>query len=115
MLERGNLFRNVPERAADEHFDILLRRPGLRIERIVSHGHASPPDFWYDQPADEWVVVLSGSAVITYENGEENILMPGDWFFIPTHRRHRVSRTSAGEPTVWLAVHIDAQAGIGPQ
>src|SRR5215831_3544246 len=36
-------------RSAEEEFTQLLRAPAVRIERIVSHGHASPPGFWYDQ------------------------------------------------------------------
>ena len=39
-----------------------VRKSGIRIERIVSRGHTSPPDFWYDQPQAEWVIVLAGSA-----------------------------------------------------
>ncbi len=107
MQEHGNLFRDLPENAKNEHFDILLQRREIRIERIVSHGHSSPPDFWYDQPGDEWVVVLRGSATITYEDREEDRMVTGDWVFIPAHRRHKVSRTSLEESTVWLAVHID--------
>jgi cupin 2 domain-containing protein len=37
-----NIFENQPQ-SADEVFTDLLRRPGLRIERIVSTGQASPP------------------------------------------------------------------------
>ena len=40
----------------------LLAAPGLRVERIVSTGQASPPGLWYDQDRAEWVLVLSGSA-----------------------------------------------------
>ena len=40
-----NIFENQPK-SADEVFTDLLRRPGLRVERIVSIGQASPLDFW---------------------------------------------------------------------
>ena len=33
-----------------------LSSPGLRIERSVSTGQASPESFWYDQPGGEWVL-----------------------------------------------------------
>ena len=48
MAGSGNLFADVAK-ASDEQLTQLLRAPGVRIERIVSHGHASPPAFWYDQ------------------------------------------------------------------
>ncbi|MEA3070082.1 MAG: cupin 2 protein, partial [Alphaproteobacteria bacterium] len=40
----------------------LVTKSGLRIERIVSLGQASPPGFWYDQAEGEWVVLLAGAA-----------------------------------------------------
>ena len=48
-----------PDAGDGERFDELLRRPGCRIERIVSHGQASPPGFWYEQAWDEWVLLSS--------------------------------------------------------
>ena len=45
-----NLFRDLPaSRQTRERIDRLLDRPGLRVERIVSTGQASPTGFWYDQ------------------------------------------------------------------
>lgn len=85
---------------------MLLKRAGLRIERIVSTGQASPEGFWYNQPQDEWVVLLSGSAGLRFEcETEERKLKPGDWLQIPAHVRHRVEWTDAATPSVWLAVH----------
>ena len=63
----------------------------MRIERIVSTGQASPPGFWYDQPDDEFVVLLTGAARLRFEDGDVTIDMkPGDWVEIPAHVRHRV-------------------------
>ena len=59
-----NLFTNLPAHWPEELFTTLLQTPGLRIERIVSHGHQSPDGFWYDQPIGEWVIVLKGAARI---------------------------------------------------
>ncbi len=101
-----NIFENLPHGAADEELTDLLRRPGLRIERIVSTGQASPPGFWYDQPHDEWVILLKGAAGLAIEGEAEQRLKPGDYVFLPAHKRHRVTSTAADEPTVWLAVHI---------
>lgn len=79
---------------------------GVRIERIVSTGQASLPGFWYDQPEDEFVVLLTGAAVLRFEDGDRRLdLRPGDWIEIPAHVRHRVDSTQADPPTVWLAVH----------
>ena len=104
----NNLFADLPARGAPrERFDALLDCPGLRIERIVSAGQASPQGFWYDQPEDEWVVLLSGSAGLRFEDeAEARKLEPGDWLLIPARRKHRVEWTDATQPSVWLAVHF---------
>lgn len=107
-VSNGNLFSGLPSGGV-ETFDTLLGRPGLRIERIVSTGQASPADFWYDQPDDEWVVLLSGSAGLRFgDAAEARTLKPGDWVHIPAHVRHRVEWTDPSAPTVWLAVHFAA-------
>ena len=111
MLPRGrdggNIFEDVPEGPLDEErLTELLAAPGLRIERIVSTGQASPPGFWYDQDWAEWVLVLAGSAGLLFEDeAEPRVLGPGDHVLIPAHARHRVAWTDPGRPTVWLAVH----------
>jgi cupin 2 domain-containing protein len=104
----GNLFAGIPQRLAREEITTLLSSPALRIERIVSHGQASPPGFWYDQPQAEWVIVLAGGAELSFE-GETapRRMAPGDWLHIPAHRRHRVEWTDPTQATVWLAVHHD--------
>jgi cupin 2 domain-containing protein len=101
-----NLFVDLDRDPTAEQFTALLSTPNVRIERIVSHGQASPSGFWYDQDWAEWVVVLAGSAGLLLD-GEEapRRLAPGDHVHIPAHRRHRVEWTDAREPTVWLAVH----------
>jgi cupin 2 domain-containing protein len=102
----GNLFTDVPAELAAEETTPLLAAPNVRIERIVSRGHASPPDFWYDQTEAEWVLVLAGSAAVLFEGeGEPRLLKHGDYLHIPAHARHRVVWTDLNEPTIWLAVH----------
>jgi cupin 2 domain-containing protein len=104
----GNLFADIPQRLADEEITALLSTPALRIERIVSHGQASPPDFWYDQPQAEWVIVLAGRAELAFEGEAATRRMErGDWLHIPAHRRHRVAWTDPAQATIWLAVHHD--------
>lgn len=106
----GNLFAGLQGPGAAEAFDGLLQRPGLRIERIVSSGQASPPGFWYDQAEGEWVALLAGEARLRIE-GEAvpRTLRPGDWIDLPPHCRHRVDWTAPDRPTVWLAVHYVAE------
>ncbi|NIF17733.1 cupin domain-containing protein [Pantoea sp. Cy-639] len=106
-----NLFSALPalDPQAEERFDDLLRRPGLRIERIVSSGQASPPGYWYDQDEGEWVVVLSGSAGVRLaDEAQARVLQAGDHLHLPPHCRHRVEWTEAGVATVWLAVFYRA-------
>src|SRR5450631_3703147 len=42
-----NLFDDIPPCLPQEIVQTLLAAPKVRIERIVSHGHASPDGFWY--------------------------------------------------------------------
>jgi cupin 2 domain-containing protein len=98
-----NLFRDLPQHAPEEVVETLASARGVRIERIVSHGHASPPGFWYVQDEAEWVVVLKGAARLRFEDRTVE-MRPGDFVNIPTHQRHRVEWTTPDEPTVWLAV-----------
>ena len=101
-----SLFRDLPSNAeAAERFEELLTRPGVRIERIVSLGHASPEGFWYDQEASEWVLLVKGAARLRFEGQEPIELRPGAFLNIPAHQRHRVDWTTPDEPTIWLAVH----------
>jgi cupin 2 domain-containing protein len=99
-----NLLSPLPTTLPEERVDVLTPPGAVRVERIVSTGHASPPDFWYDQPEAEWVMVLQGAGRIAYEDGAEESLRAGDHAWIAPHRRHRVAWTSPDEPTVWLAV-----------
>lgn len=100
-----NLFADVPSKLPDELVETLLEAEALRVLRIVSTGHASPDGFWYDQAEHEWVVVLSGSAVLRFQDGDRSVVMQvGDYVHIPAGQRHRVESTSADEPTIWLAI-----------
>lgn len=100
-----NLFTELPTGKAEENFETLLATSGVRVERIVSAGHASPAGFWYDQETSEWVVLLKGAARVRFEGGEPLDMSPGDYLNIPAHQRHRVEWTDPDEPTIWLAVH----------
>ena len=102
---RPNLLSPLPSKLPVELVVTLAESKHVRIERIVSTGHASPKGFWYDQQEAEWVVVLKGEAKLLFQGDAQPIhLKPGDHVTIPAHRRHRVEWTTPNEPTVWLAV-----------
>lgn len=110
-----NLYNPPPRRASDGEFVEVLAGSGrTRVERIVSHGEASPEGFWYDQEDHEFVVVLQGEARLRFEEPDEEVTMgPGDHLTIVAHRRHRVEWTTPDGPTVWLAVFFaDATADV---
>jgi cupin 2 domain-containing protein len=108
MTRPSNLFADLPQQMPDELFTTLLEAANVRIERIVSHSHASPEGFWYDQDQHEWVIVLKGVARLRFEDGIVE-MKTGDFINIPAHQKHRVEWTSPDEPTIWLAVHYGDQ------
>jgi cupin 2 domain-containing protein len=108
MAGLTNVFAAIPAKLPEELFQTLLSAPSLRIERIVSLGHASPRGFWYDQATHEWVLLLSGAARLRLEEQGTLELRPGDCVNIPARQRHRVEWTDPTGPTVWLAIHYSA-------
>jgi len=106
MSAAGNLWDGLPADLPAELCTTLLQSDSLRIERIVSRGHASPPGFWYDQDDHEWVLVVDGQAAVQFEGQAEPIrLGQGSYLHIPAHARHRVAWTDPQQTTVWLAIH----------
>lgn len=102
----ANLFSSLSWSPEREVIDELLKRGGIRIERIVSSGQATPPGVWYDQDSHEWVILLRGSAGLRFADREAVLtLAPGDYLDIPPHVRHRVEWTDPAQVTVWLALH----------
>ncbi len=102
----GSLLQDIPTDLPEELFETLCSNNSVRIERIVSKGHASPEGFWYDQDQNEFVLVVQGSAGIQIE-GEDDvvILNTGDYLNINSHVKHRVEWTDTSCETIWLAVH----------
>ena len=94
----NNLFADLPTALPEELVDVLAENQHVRIEWIVSTGHASSEGFWYDQEE-------AGEAKLVFEGDDEPITMrPGDHVVILAHRKHRVEWITPDEPTVWLAV-----------
>ena len=104
--KRGNLLAAIPQRASTEAIDKLLERGPVKIERIVSEGHTSPPGFFHEQASHEWRCVVQGRVRLEFEEEGEVELGPGDWLDLPAYKRYRVVWTSDQEPTVWIAVHF---------
>lgn len=101
-----NIFNELPDKLPKELVQILIQSSGVRIERIISHGHASPPDYWYDQHQHEWVIVLKGAARLQFEDHMIE-MKPGDFINIPAFQKHRVDWTTPDEPTLWLGVRYE--------
>jgi len=88
----------------EELEDTLFQGQGVRVTRILSCGQSSPPGFWYDQPEDEWLVLLQGEARLAYPDGTETVLRAGDTLLLPAGKRHRVAETSREPVCLWLCV-----------
>jgi cupin 2 domain-containing protein len=87
-----------------ESVEILVQEGGVRVERIVSRGHASPEGFWYDQAETERVLLVRGAARLEFEGGRTLEVRPGDWVHIAAHERHRVAWTAPDQETIWIAI-----------
>jgi cupin 2 domain-containing protein len=111
-MKPTNLFNDIPNELPEEIFLDLLSADTskVRIERIVSNGHASPSNDsqksgWYDQDENEWVLVVKGKAILRFEKDDRLVeLNAGDYIDIKAHTKHKVDWTCPDQQTVWLAV-----------
>jgi cupin 2 domain-containing protein len=105
MIEVKNIFKNIPPNLPKEISESLVESKTFKVERIVSKGHKSPNDFWYDQDMNEWVLILQGRAKLLFAEEKELIrLEAGDYINIPAHKKHRVEWTNPDTETIWLAI-----------
>ena len=102
-MELSNLFKLPDALSGEELITPLLKTAAFRVERIVSTGQKSPDGFFYSQEEDEFVVLLSGSAVLSVPDGRVS-LKAGDFYFLPARLRHRVEYTSVEPPAIWLCI-----------
>ncbi len=96
-MKKESLLANLPADLSQEFFKEIINTGHIRIEQIVSKGHTSPEQGWYDQDENEWVVVLKGSGELTFDSGEKVKLTAGDYINIEAHKKHRVNRTDPDE------------------
>lgn len=105
MMKRS-LLDDIPMPLIEEQFHILCATAEVKIERIISRGHASPEGFWYDQDRNEFVLLVRGSAGLRFEHEDEVVVLEaGDYLTIGAHVKHRVEWTDPTVETIWLAVH----------
>ena len=103
-----NLLADIPEQIPEELFTTLLRQKNVKIERIVSRGHASAKNEWYDQGLDEWILLIQGEAELEFADKSQLVkLQVGDYLLISAHCKHRVNWTHPEKDTIWLAIHFD--------
>jgi len=101
----GNLYEDALPPATGERFDTLLLHRGLVIERIVSTSKIESQE--YVQEQDEWVVLLTGEAMLEVA-GRKVPLKAGDYLFLPALTPHTVQKVSDG--ALWLAVHLHGRS-----
>lgn len=106
-MKTKNILKNIPKDLAEEVFETIFLKDGLKIERIISKGHSTPKEQWYDQDSNEWVILLEGEAILSFEDSEDVKLSTGDYINIPAHKKHRVSWTTPNKETIWLAIHYN--------
>lgn len=103
MIEKYNIFDEIPIDKKEEKFFELFKNETIKVEKIVSNGQKSPENFWYKQEKSEYILLLSGFAILEFEDCEVG-LKKGDCLNIKAMQKHRVKFTSQNEPTIWFAV-----------
>lgn len=99
-VSRGRLRSPHDAPLEGELTEPVTRMGGVIIEQIVSGMLPLPVD--YRQPHDEWVLLLSGRAVVEVD-GLPQELEPGEWLFLPANVSHRLVETEPASS--WLTVN----------
>lgn len=102
-MEVKNILENTGGAGEEEQFNLLLKLPNCRIDRIVSAGHSSPKGFWYEQENDEWIMLVQGKATLEFEDRLVE-MKAGDYLFLPMNCKHRIEATSIEPVCIWLCV-----------
>ncbi|MFW5792667.1 MAG: cupin domain-containing protein [Bacteroidota bacterium] len=99
----------IPSEQEAEFFEVLHQNKNIKIERIISKGHITDKNKWYNQKTDEWVLLIQGQAKIEFEENKIIELKSGDYILIPAGKKHKVIYTSKNPYCVWLAIHTKAE------
>lgn len=103
---KRSLLEKVPQELPNELIEVLCSSDSVKIERIVSTGHNSPKEFWYNQETNEFVLVVQGRAGLLIDGEDDMVILEkADYVNIGAHVKHRVAWTDSEADTVWLAVH----------
>jgi cupin 2 domain-containing protein len=100
---KNNILTNIPDTLPKELIETLLTNKHIKIEKIVSKGHTSPAQGWYNQDKNEWVIVIKGAAKLKFEDKIVE-LKEGDYINIPAYKKHKVIWTSPDVETIWIAI-----------
>lgn len=100
-----NLFDFDSSVTQSELLSVLASTKSTTIERIVSKGHTSPEQGWYQQSQHEFVLLIEGTAELTFEQGIVP-LQKGDYLTINAGQKHKVTYTSTNPPAIWLTVYF---------
>ena len=103
-MKKTNILKQIPKNLQEEIFEKIISTKNIKIERIISYGHTSPKSGWYEQEENEWVIVLEGEAVLSFDDEKDVHLKEGDYINIPAFKKHKVKWTKPQHKTVWLAV-----------
>ena len=106
----NNLLANIPTALTEEIVQVLVESPGVRIERIVSRGQTTARGNWYDQPDQEWVLLLQAQrgCALPIKTNQSRWGPATMSTFQPTASIG--SNGPANQPTIWLAIHFSAMA-----
>lgn len=105
---RGRLTDSSRGPAKGEFVERVFDRDGIVVEHIVS-GELEQA-VGYDQAEHEWVVLLSGDALLRIA-GEDVPLSAGEWLFLPAGLEHELVETTPGAR--WLAVFFEPKPAEG--
>ncbi len=105
---RGRLLDPSVTPGSGERIEDVVSFRNVVVEQILSGQVVSPLDYLQEQ--DEWVVVLSGAAVLEV-GGQPVALGAGEWVLLPANVPHRLVSVEPG--TNWLGVHAHPEPPPG--
>ncbi len=102
---RENLLSCSFPPSGEERRYLIQRALNWRLELIVSCALSNDENFWNQQPEDEWILLLRGSASMMLKSPDEVIdLSVGSHLHLIPNRPHRLLRTDSAPGTAWLAL-----------